>query len=126
ALTGVGRGIAAVAPEAGDAIKGELRERGLDLNDLKQQARLLLRQTGKSELNPDNLEREARAAGRDVKAEAGQSAANPQAADDNFDDVIDRLTSRAENIGDAADRDGAVNVVMQRTGKGRAESERIV
>lgn len=126
ALTGVGRGVAAVAPEARDAIKGELEERGIDVNDLKREARLLLRQTGKAELSPENLAREAKAAGREAKAEAGQSAANPQATGDNFDDVIDRLTRRADNIGDAADRDAAVNVVMQRTGKSRAESERIV
>ncbi|SMB99001.1 conserved hypothetical protein [Hymenobacter roseosalivarius DSM 11622] len=126
ALSGAGRGIAAVAPEAGEAIKGELKERGIDMTDLKREARLLLRQTGKSELSPENLERQATAAGREAKAEAGQSAANPQATGDNFDDVIDRLTSRAENIGDAADRDAAVNVVMQRTGKSRAESEQVV
>jgi hypothetical protein len=126
ALSGAGRGIAAVAPEAGEAIKGELQEQGIDVSDLKREARLLLRQTGKAELSPENLERQAKAAGREVKAEAGQSAANPQATDDNFDDVIDRLTSRAENIGSAADRDAAVNVVMQRTGKSRAESEQVV
>ncbi|UOQ78018.1 phage holin family protein [Hymenobacter sp. 5516J-16] len=126
ALTGAGRGIAAVAPEAGEAIKDELQQRGIDVSDLKREARLLLRQTGKSELNPDRLEREAKAAGQEVQSEASQSAQNPQGADDNFDDVIDRLTSRAENIGNAADRDAAVNVVMRRTGKSRAESEQIV
>lgn len=126
ALTGAGRGLAAVAPEAGDLIKDELKERGIDVSDLKREARLLLRQTGKAELSPENLEREARAAGREAKAEASQSAADPQAAGDNFDDVIDRLTARAENLGNAADRDAAVNVVMQRTGKDRAESEQIV
>ena len=126
ALSGVGSGIAAVAPEAGEAIKGELKAQGIDLNDVKKQARLLLRQTGKAELNPDKLERQAKSAGRDAKAEAGQSAANPQAADDNFDELIDRLSNQAENVGNAADRDAAVNVVMQRTGKSRAESEQIV
>lgn len=126
ALSGVGSGIAAVAPEAGEALKGELKAQGIDLNDVKKQARLLLRQTGKAELNPDKLESQAKSAGRDAKAEAGQSAANPQAADDNFDELIDRLTSQAENIGNAADRDAAVNVVMKRTGKSRAESEQIV
>ena len=126
ALTAAGSGIAAVAPEAGDAIKGELKAQGIDLNDVKREARLLLRQTGKAELNPDNLARQAKAAGRDVRAEAGQSAANPMATDDNFDDVIDKLSARAENIGDAADRDAAVNVVMKRTGKPRAEAERVV
>lgn len=126
ALSGMGKGVAAVAPEAGEAIKGELKERGIDTNDLKREARELLRQTGKAELNPDKLERDAKAAGRDAQAEAGQSAANPQAADDNFDELIDRLTSKAENIGDAADRDAAVNVVMKRTGKSRAESEQVV
>ncbi|WP_375416041.1 hypothetical protein [uncultured Hymenobacter sp.] len=126
ALTGVGKGIAAVAPEAGNAIKGELQDRGIDVSDLKREARTLLRQTGKAELSPENLARQARAAGQEARNEAGQSAANPQATGDNFDDVIDRLTSRADNIGDAADRTAAVNVVMQRTGKSRAESEQVV
>ncbi|GAB3737011.1 hypothetical protein GCM10027594_17870 [Hymenobacter agri] len=126
ALTGVGKGVAAVAPKAGELLKDELKERGINTDDLKREARQLLRQTGKAELNPDKLERDAKAAGRDAKAEARESAANPQAADDNFDELIDRLTSKAENIGNAADRDAAVNVVMKRTGKSRAESEQIV
>ncbi|OUJ69506.1 hypothetical protein BXP70_26280 [Hymenobacter crusticola] len=126
ALSGAGRGLAAVAPEAGQAIQGELKERGLDVSDLKQQARLLLRQTGKAELSPENLASQAKAAGRDAQAEARQSATNPQAAGDNFDDVIDRLTRRADNIGEAADRDAAVNVVMQRTGKSRADAEQVI
>lgn len=125
-LSVAGQGVAAVAPEAGEAIKGELKERGIDVTDLKREARKLLRQTGKAELQPANLEREARAAGRDARTEARQSAANPQAADDNFDDVIDQLTARADRIGDAADRDAAVNVVMRRTGKSRAEAEQVV
>ena len=126
ALSGVGSGIAAVAPQAGEAIKGELKAQGIDLNDVKQQARLLLRQTGKSELSPETLERQAKTTGRQAKDAAGQSAANPQAADDNFDDVIDRLGDQARTIGNAADRDAAVNVVMKRTGKSRTESEQIV
>lgn len=126
ALSGVGSGIAAVAPQAGDAIKGELQDQGLNLGDLKHQARLLLRQTGKAELTPENIARQARTVGRDAKNEAGQAAANPQAAGSSFDDVIDNLTSKAENLGNAADRDAAVNVVMQRTGKSRAESEQVV
>lgn len=126
ALSGIGAGVAAVAPQAGDAIQNELQSQGLDLRDLKQQARLLLRQTGKAQLAPANLEGQARAAGRSAENEAGQAAANPQQADQSFDDVIDQLTRRADNIGNAVDRDAAVNVVMQRTGKSRAESGQIV
>ncbi|HEX8425053.1 hypothetical protein [Hymenobacter sp.] len=126
ALSAAGGGIAAVAPQAADAVKDELQERGIDASDLKREARLLLRQTGKDELSPENLERQARAAGSSAKAEAGQTAANPQAANDNFDDVIDNLFSRGGQVASAADRDAAVNVVMQRTGKSRAESEQIV
>ncbi len=126
ALTAAGSGIAAVAPQAGNAIKGELKDQGIDVNDLKREARTLLRQTGKPALQPDALAHQARAAGQVAKNEAGQSAADPQATGDNFDQVIDNLTSRADNIGNAADRDAAVNVVMKRTGKSRAESEQIV
>ncbi|MFD1872526.1 hypothetical protein [Hymenobacter bucti] len=126
ALSGMGSAVSAVAPEAGDAIKGELKAQGIDLNDLKKEASKLLRQTGKSELNPDNLERQAKTAGQEAKDAAGRSAANPQAADDNFDDIIDRLGDQAKGVGNAADRDAAVNVVMKRTGKTRAESEQIV
>lgn len=126
ALTMAGSGIAAVAPQAGDAIKGELKDRGIDLNDVKREARTLLRQTGKAGLQPGALEGQAKGALATAKTEAGQSAASPQDAGDNFDQVIDNLTARADNIGNAADRDAAVNVVMKRTGKPRAESEQIV
>ncbi|OGX90972.1 hypothetical protein BEN49_05690 [Hymenobacter coccineus] len=126
ALSGVGSGIAAAAPAAGKAIQGELKDQGIDLNDLKHQARLLLRQTGKADLTPEALERQAKGALATAKNEAGQSAADPQAAGNNFDQVIDNLTSKADNLGNAADRDAAVNVVMKRTGKSRAESEQVV
>ena len=126
ALTMAGSGIASVAPQAGDALKGELKNQGSDLSDVKREARTLLRQTGKASLQPGALENQAKGALATTKKEAGQSAANPQDAGDNFDQVIDNLTSRADHIGDAADRDAAVNVVMKRTGKSRAESEQIV
>ncbi len=126
ALTAAGSGLAAVAPGAGEAIKGELKDRGIDLNDLKREARTLLRQTGKADLQPKALERQAKGALANAKNEAGQAAADPQAAGSSFDDVIDDLTSKADNLNNAADRDAAVNVVMKRTGKSRAESEQVV
>lgn len=126
ALSGAGAGIAAVAPGAGEAIKGELKAQGIDLSDVKHQARLLLRQTGKAALTPESIAGQAKAAGTQARDEAGRAAANPQAAGASFDDVIDNLTSKADNLGNAADRDAAVNVVMQRTGKSRVEAEQIV
>ncbi len=126
ALSAAGSGIAAVAPSAGNAIQNELKSQGINLNDVKQQARLLLRQTGKAGLTPEALATQARAAGSEAKNNAAASAADPQATGDNFDQLIDNLTSRADRLGNAADRDAAVNVVMKRTGKSRAESEQIV
>ncbi|MGI4835403.1 MAG: hypothetical protein ACRYFK_18275 [Janthinobacterium lividum] len=126
ALSGIGSGVAAAAPGAGDAIKEELQKQGITVNDIKQQANLLLRQTGKSALNPNNLEGKAQAADTDAKNAAANSAADPMATDDNFDALLNRLTSQADAVGNAADRTAAVNVVMKRTGKSRAESEQIV
>lgn len=125
-LSAAGQGIAAVAPEAASAIQGELNERGIDLNTIKNEARQLLRETGKDELQPENLEREARQAGQDVKAGASNAATNPQQAEASLNNAIDNLFARGSDVVREVDRSAAVNVVMERTGKSRAESEQIV
>ncbi len=125
-LSAAGQGIAAVAPEAANAIQGQLQESGIDLSTIKNEAQQLLRETGKAELQPENLEREAKQAGQDIKQGAGNVASNPQQANAGIDNIVDNLFARGGDVVQEADRDAAVNVVMQRTGKSRAEAEQVV
>ncbi len=129
--TAAGSVAAAAGPKLGEAVKGTLAENGinvneLDLKDLRGEVNTILRQTGNPALNPNDLERKADQAGRDVKASAGQAAENPQATDDIANGLFDRLFRQGEATVSQVDREDAVNVVMKRTNKSRAESEQIV
>jgi ElaB/YqjD/DUF883 family membrane-anchored ribosome-binding protein len=126
-----GSAVAAAAPAVGDAVQGELKDNGidlknLDLKDLREEANKLLRQTGNANLNPNALERKADQAGEQARTAAGQAATNPQAADDIAGGLFDRLFKQGQTTINSVDREDAVNVVMKRTGKSRAESEQIV
>ena len=86
----------------------------------------MLRQTGKPELQPANLETQARQAAEQAQAQAQQTAENPQAAETNLDTLMRNLFREGQDIVAAADRDAAVNLVEARTGKSRPEAEKIV
>lgn len=86
----------------------------------------LLRETGKPELRPEALENQAERAGDQVQNAAGRAASNPQGADETADGIINQFVKRGEGVADQIDRTAAVNVVMKRTGKSRAEAEQVV
>lgn len=126
-----GSAVAVAAPGIGNAVQGQLKENGvdlqnLDLNDLKEEANKLLRQTGDASLNPNTLERKANQAGQQAKTAADRAATNPQSADDVAGGLFDRLFKQGQATVNSVDREDAVNVVMKRTGKSRAESEQVV
>ena len=126
-----GSSIAAAAPQLGDAVEGQLKANGidvdkLDLGDLKGEINTILRQTGDPSLNPDRLERQTNKAANQAEKTANKAAANPGAADDMASDLFGRLFKQGQSTIQQVDRRDAVNVVMKRTGKSRAESEQIV
>ena len=123
-----GSGIAAAAPGLADQAQDQLRKNGvdLDLSDLKGEVNQLLRETGKPGLRPQALENQAERAGDQAQNAASRAASNPQGAGETADGVIDQFIKRGEGVADQIDRTAAVNVVMKRTGKSRAESEQVV
>ncbi len=123
-----GSGIAQVAPDLKDAAQDQLRQNGvdLDLTDLKNEVNQVLRETGKPGLRPEALERQAQQATNQAGNAAERAASNPQGADETADGVIDQFIKRGEGVADQIDRNAAVNVVMKRTGKSRAEAEQVV
>lgn len=125
-LSLAGQGVAAVAPQAAEAIQGEMENRNINFQTAKQEARQILQQTGKPELQPENIEQEARAAGNQAQRAAGEAAADPQSAGSTFDEVMNRLYGQGSEVASAADREAAVNVIMERTGRSREEANEIV
>ena len=126
-----GSAVASAAPGIGNAVQGQLKANGidtdnLDLHDLQGEVNQLLRQTGDPNLNPNTLERKADRATDQTKAAANQAASNPQAADDLASGLFSRLFKQGQATVNSVDRKDAVNVVMKRTGKTRAESEQTV
>lgn len=126
-----GSGIAAVAPGIGNAVQDQLQANGINLDDmnltdLKNEVNSALRQTGDPALNPNALERKANQASSQAGDAADRAAANPQAADDIAGNFFSRLFKQGQATANQVDREDAVNVVMKRTGKSRAESEQLV
>lgn len=125
-LSAAGHGVAAMAPQAGQAINDALKQNGIDTTQIRQEAETLLRQTGKPALQPENLQAQAQNAGDQAQNQAQAAAENPQNAGADLDALMKSLFREGQDTVAAADRDAAVNVVVQRTGKPRAEAEQIV
>ncbi|XAH24703.1 hypothetical protein AAFF27_05795 [Xylophilus sp. GW821-FHT01B05] len=120
-------GASAAGPAIGDAIKGQLNQAGisLDAGSLQSQLDTLLRQTGKVELQPENLKSQAQDAVDSGQAQAASTAANPQSADTDAKDWLSGVLQRGSNTLNAADKDALVNIIAARTGKTRDEAQQI-
>lgn len=126
-----GSAASAVAPQLGDAVGDQLKANGIDMNDLdlgelKGEVNEVLRQTGDPNLNPNTLERKADQAVDQAGNTAERAASNPQGADDMASGLFSRLFKQGQATVNSVDRTDAVNVVMKRTGKSRAEAEQTV
>src|SRR3546814_10808218 len=76
-LSATGQAAGAVAPEITDAVKEELRQRGITLQTIRQEAEQILRQTGKPELQPGALEQRAEQAAGTAQSGATEAAKTP-------------------------------------------------
>ena len=126
-----GKGIAAAAPGIGDAVQGQLKANGvdmdnLDLSDIKGEANELLRQTADPSLNPDRLEQKAGRAADNAANAAENAASDPGNAGDIAGGLFKNLFKEGQATVSQVDRQDAVNVVMKRTGKSQQESQQIV
>jgi len=122
-----GAGVSAAAPALGGAVQRQLDQAGisLDANSLQSELEKLLRQTGKPELQPENLKNEAQAAASEAQASASSAAQTPQTADADAKGWLAGVIQRGERVLNAADKEALVNIIVARTGKSRAEAEQI-
>jgi hypothetical protein len=124
--SGAGQAIGAVAPRAGEALQREMQDRGIGLEDIRREAMTLLRQTGKPELQPENVQRQAQETLKQGQQAAGTAAQQPAATDEEAQSLLDRVLSQAQGTASAADREALINVVMARTGQTREQAEQTV
>ena len=121
-----GSAVAAAAPDLADSAKEALRKNGFDLDNIKSETQTILRQTGKPELQPENLRNQAQQAGNQATATAQANADMvPAQQNANIDQLMDNLFRDGQDTVQAVDREAAVNVLVAR-GKTQAEAERTV
>ena len=127
-LSVAGSGIAAAAPGIGDSVKQQLNEQGiqLDWNSLQGQLDTLLKQSGKPELDPANVDQKTDQAAADGKQVATNAATNPTQAGDQLKQWFERVKASGEPALNAADKDALINIVAARTGKSKEEATQIV
>ena len=122
----VGQGVAAGAPKVAEAVQGQMADQGINWDSIQQEAREMLRQTGKPALQPEALQGKTDEAKKEVQDTAKSAAADPQAADREVQDLLKRLFGQGSDTVNAADRDALVNVVAARTGKSKEEAGKVV
>jgi hypothetical protein len=125
-LSMAGEGVAAIAPEAGDMVKGQLGIDNNSIKKLKDEAEQILRQTDKKSLQPENLKNKADNAAGKAENTGKAILENPQEAGAKIDSLVGKLFNMGDATFEAADRDALVNVVMNKTGKSKSESAQIV
>ena len=121
-LKAAGSGIASAMPQAGNMVKEQLQKANFNLDDLQNELTTTLRQTGKPELQPENLQRQAQDSANAAEQQAGSQQAPSQDLQQWFSGVIQRGDSTLQ----AADVDALKNIIKARTGKSDQEVDQIV
>ncbi|WNN42455.1 hypothetical protein [Winslowiella toletana] len=125
-LQTLGSGISAIAPPATQMVKDKLAENNINLDSLQNELETTLRQSGKAELQPENLENKAQNEVNNAQNQASATANAPQNADTDLAGFIRGLIDRNESTFQAADRDALKNIIKARTGKSDQEVEQMV
>ncbi|MFP4598186.1 MAG: TIGR04086 family membrane protein [Persicimonas sp.] len=120
------------AQAAGSAVGGVVSqvdpqvERSQAVGVIQRQGERLLSQTQKEELQPEELEQEARAL-EQLAIETGEDVArSPQQAEQIISQAISRTFSRLDGVVEDADREALVNILVARTEMNRQQAQRTV
>ncbi len=125
-LSAAGGAIKESAPEVSNVIGSQLGIENEDLKKLKDEANTLLRQTGKKNLQPENLKDKAEGLANDAKQAGKEVGENPQSADNEVDNLLNKLYNIKDEVLSDVDRDALANVLAERSGKSKTESRQIV
>jgi len=123
----VGKGAASAAsttasiagPLLGDAVKEGVKQivPSFDWEKVKREVRSLLRESGKPELQPENVEKKADQAKQGVQ----NFIKDPMAGDEELSSMLSEVYGHVREAVNSADRDTLVNMLSARTGKNKDE-----
>ncbi|MEX2260191.1 MAG: hypothetical protein WD672_15940 [Woeseia sp.] len=124
----VGDAVAKMAPQAAGAVQRGMDEANIDidLSQLREEARQLLRDSGSPALQPGQLEEQAEELQQEAGSAASRAGQNPQRADRELESLFDKIQSEARETLRAADREALVNIVTERTDQSREEARQTV
>ncbi|MXP49962.1 hypothetical protein FD733_12820 [Pantoea sp. Eser] len=123
----LGSGISAAAPSVTQMAKDKLQESNINLDDLQNELETTLRQTGKPELQPENLKQDANNEAQNAENQANNTANHhPQTADTDLANWLKGVMNRHSDTLQAADRDVLKNIIKARNGKSDQEVDQIV
>ena len=122
AATVTASGVAAVAAPAADMAKRELDAQGVSFDSIKAEARKLLAQTGKAELQPAAVSAKV----TEVAGQTTSAATRGAPSDDEVESILQRVVKSGKDTASQVDRDALVNVVMARSNVSRDEAEKRV
>lgn len=125
-LSAVTTGAVAAAPTVAGAAQDQLQKSGIDMSSIKSEIEKTLKQTGKTELQPDALKNQANVAVNQTQNAAQNAASDPANSDTTVASILERVSKSGEKTFNAADKEALVNVVVARTGKSRPEAEATV
>lgn len=122
----VGNGISALSDQAEDLFGDIDVKTDLKSNDVPQNIRTALKQSGVKELQPDYLKNQL----EDVKNDLGKSIkkviATPENADNIINNFMDRLKKRTDKITQNIDRNDLAKAIANNTNLSKAEADKAI
>jgi len=115
-LSLAGQGVAALAPQAAQAVEDALAAQGVNLDTIRQEAGQVLEQVTEGQAQPEQADEVAADAAQDI-------VQDPQAAGQRLQQLVDQVFG--ENPSDSVNRDDVVTALVE-TGMSQAEAEQTV
>lgn len=118
ALSLVGQGVDAVVPSVDSLVQMESQQTNLSVQNIKQEAQQILRQSDQQALQPQNIKEEAQQAKQTLQ----NAVTNPA----QLDEAISKVFNNADSIVSEVDKEALVNVLVERSNMSRNEAQQTV
>ncbi|HYX37191.1 MAG TPA: hypothetical protein VE954_29155 [Oligoflexus sp.] len=122
----VGQGVSSSGSQIADVVEGQLAARGIDMSDIQREAKEILRQTGKAELQPEQMARDSREVANQAQTGTENTLRNPDNSSEELSALVNRVFTQGKQTLDAADKEALTNVIVARTDMTKEEASTTV